>query len=269
MAAPPSSNPFPYETMRYLFLVVLLLLAGTTYSQTRGLPSLANDRAIIKPRKVVIVRTGDLAKQFPNRKKAIVTYPIVSGLKNPQVLRRVQSLLQVKNAFDSSLEDYRQDAWLEEFGYKVNHNKHFILDITFTQIGSAAYPDTQSKHFAINLQNGRLLKATDVFAADKLGTLAKMVDVKLQAEIKELVQEAKKEAREDDAQNLVDALSQLKFELPHLDEFSVGSTGITFLYDAGFPHVIRALEPEGSYFFTYQELKPFIKRDGLLGQFID
>jgi hypothetical protein len=49
----------------------------------------------------------------------------------------------------------------------------------------------------------------------------------------------------------------------------VGRTGITFLYDAGFPHAIKAFEPQGKYFFTYAELKLYIKRDGPLGQFID
>jgi hypothetical protein len=44
---------------------------------------------------------------------------------------------------------------------------------------------------------------------------------------------------------------------------------VTFLYDAGFPHAIQALEPNGNYFFSYAELRPFIKKDGLLGTFIE
>jgi hypothetical protein len=40
------------------------------------------------------------------------------------------------------------------------------------------------------------------------------------------------------------------------------------LYDPEFPRVIQALQPDGSYFFTYAELKPFIKPGGLLGKFI-
>ena len=66
-----------------------------------------------------------------------------------------------------------------------------------------------------------------------------------------------------------EAQEPLKFTIENLDEFSVGAKGITFLYDAGYPHAIQAFEPIGEYFFSYSELKPFIRRDGLLGQFID
>ncbi len=65
-----------------------------------------------------------------------------------------------------------------------------------------------------------------------------------------------------------DAYDILKFELKDLDNFSVSKTGITFLYDAGFPHVIKALEPKGHYFFSYEELKPYIESHGPLGQFV-
>jgi hypothetical protein len=60
-----------------------------------------------------------------------------------------------------------------------------------------------------------------------------------------------------------------EFKIENLDDCSVGARGITFLYDAGYPHAIQAFEPEGRYFFSYAELKPYIKRDGILGQFVD
>jgi hypothetical protein len=75
----------------------------------------------------------------------------------------VQSILQIKNVFDSSVSEYRQDNWLEEFGYEVNYNKNHILDITFSQSGSGAYPDSQTKHFAINLMNGRVSRGLPHF----------------------------------------------------------------------------------------------------------
>ena len=61
----------------------------------------------------------------------------------------------------------------------------------------------------------------------------------------------------------------LKFTKENLDDFSVGTKGLTFLYDAGYPHAIQAFEPNGRYFFSYSQLKPYIKRDGLLGQFVE
>jgi hypothetical protein len=178
----------------------------------------------------------------------------------------VRSVLDFKNIFDYSLKDYREDGWLNDFTYVVNYNRNYLLDITFTQSGMAAYPDEQSKHFIINLREGRILKAEDVFKSDKSDWLAAMVDRELQGEIKRIENE-NKDSEEKEA---VDgAYDDLKFEATNLDEFSVGPKGITFLYYAGFPHVIKALEPKGRYFFSYLDLKPYIKRDGPLWQFVN
>jgi hypothetical protein len=43
-----------------------------------------------------------------------------------------------------------------------------------------------------------------------------------------------------------------------VEKFSVSNRGVTFLYDYGFPHVSLALQPEGRYFFSWAELKPFL-----------
>jgi len=96
--------------MRLLSLVVLLLLAPGSYAQLKQPAAKSDDRAIVTPRRVVIVRRGILVRDFPTKKTATVTYPVVSGLSDPKVLRRVQSILQVKNAFDSSLAEYRADT---------------------------------------------------------------------------------------------------------------------------------------------------------------
>lgn len=226
-------------------------------------------RAVIQRRRTVLVRGADVAKHFPNRKTAIVTYPVITGL-TPGVSRKVSSLISFKNIFDYSLADYRSDPWLSEFSYVVNHNNNSLLDITFTQSGMAAYPDEQSKHFLINLRNGELILAADAFHSEQLQFLTEAVDKKLQQEVSVLRKENTSAADldEQDKANVNDAYDILKFELKDLDNFSVSKTGVTFLYDAGFPHVIKALEPKGRYYFSYDELKSFIKRDGPLGQFV-
>jgi hypothetical protein len=68
--------------------------------------------------------------------------------------------------------------------------------------------------------------------------------------------------------SLREALSALSFRTEDLDQFVVSDAGLTFLYDAGFPHVIQAIEPEGEYFFSYAQLAPHIRRDGPLGRFL-
>ena len=247
--------------MRPLILVFLSLLSlsGCAAQPARAETKPADDRVIIKRRRIVLVRPRSLAKEFPHKKTAIVVYPVISGLRNPAVLRRVRAALDFKNIFETSLDEYRNDTWLSEFTYTVNYNKDYMLDITFQQSGSAAYPDDQSKHFLFNLKDGSVVKATDVFEPGKLTALAAMIDQKLQSEIKQIIKENGEEAG--------DAHNALKFEVANLDDFSVGPRGVTFLYDAGFPHVIKALQPVGQYFVSYATLRNYIKSDGLLGRF--
>lgn len=253
-----------------LLPLVLLLLAPVSYAQSKTQPLKTNDRAIVTPRRVVIVRRGTLARDFPGKKRATVTYPVISGLKDPRVLGRVQSILQIKNVFDTSLAEYREDTWLSEFGYKVNFNRNSILDITFTQDGSGAYPDTHTKHFTINLQTGSIVKASDVFEPAKLESLSALVNRKLQDELKQIVKENSGPGSDaEDTRIIKESQEVLEFKPENLDEFLVGAKGLTFLYDAGYPHAIQAFEPAGRYFFSYSELKPYIKRDGLLGQFVE
>lgn len=249
-----------------LSLLIPVVLATVAFAQTPRQP--VDDRVIITRRRITIVRTGEVARNFPEKRKAVVSYPIISGLRNQEVLRRIRAILQFKNIFGSTLAEYRQDAWLEEFNYSVGYNQNYILDLTFRQEGSAAYPDTHHQHFTIDLRRGTVVKAADVFETGKLDQLAGIVNEKLQQELKDSTPQILKSG-DISANDLRDLYDPLKFGVEHLDNFEVTNEGLVFLFDAGFPHVIKALEPDGRYRFSYQELKPFLKRDGLLWQFVD
>jgi hypothetical protein len=251
--------------MRYLISSLMLLASVVGYAaspvvaaKSEGVPSV-----VIQKRRIVIVRSGKFVRDFPERKRAIVSYPVIVGPKSSQVLQKVRALFDFKNIFDTSLAEYRADTWLSEFDYKVNYNRNFILDITFTQDGIGAYPDTHTKHFIINLKNGELIKAVDAFNSSSLDELAVLVDKKLQTENQETIRDSG-----DDRETARDLLKDLKFNASNLDEFSISDRGITFLYDAEFPHVVQALQPVGKYFFSFAELKSYIKRDGPLGMFV-
>ena|GEM_PF-4825083 len=115
------------------FALLLLVLASPLASaQTRA--NRLTDRVTITRRKITLVRTGETARNFPERRKASVVYPVVSGLPDPAVLRRVRAILQFKNIFGSTLAEYRENAWLEEFDYQVNYNQNYILDLTFCRV---------------------------------------------------------------------------------------------------------------------------------------
>ena len=248
--------------MHYLTLALsLLLLTLVCPHRVVALSYTGQESVVIVKKTVVLIRTGRVVKEQPHRKRATVSYPIVkSGVSDPVVLGRVRSLLNVKNIFDSSLEEYRQDTWLSEFDYTVNYNKNFILDITFSQEGSGAYPDTHHKHLAINLKTGRVIKVTDVFKHDTLEKLAEMIDKRLQADLKETVDQVDQYESIDaeEKASVPELYRDLRFQVKDLNEFIINDEGITFLYDAGFPHVVQAYEPAEQYKFSYAELVTYL-----------
>ena len=225
-----------------------------------------NDKVVIRPRTIVL-RRGEKGRDY---KEAIIKIPDISGISDPDVLRKLQSILDLKNVFGDSLEEirseFKESFWLDEITYKVNYNANFILDITFFESGVGAYPDTLTEHRIINLKTGSLLKAADVFKSASLGALVKLVEGAMRAELREGIKKFGQD--EFAAGRLGDELREAKFSMENLDNFSVNNTGVTFLYDFGFPHVIKALEPSGRYFFSYERLKEHIKQDGLLGVFV-
>ena len=263
------------EKMRFatLFFLLLLVFSGNAAQPVAAATTtiVPADRVVIEKRRVVIVRTGKFVRDFPSRRRAVISYPFIrSGASNAAALRKVRALLQVKNIFETSVAEYREDTWLDEFNYKVNYNRNFILDITFTQEGMGAYPDGQTRNFAINLKTGEVIKARDVFKAEALKTLAEMVDRKLQAENEQTLKDIEREPdfKAEDRDYYREQFAPLKFEINNLDDMSINDKGVTFLYDAGFPHVIQAYEPNGQYFFSYAELRSYIKPEGPLGIFV-
>src|SRR5260370_41239229 len=75
----------------------------------------AQDHVIVQSKRVVIVHTGQAERDFPERRKAIVRYPIVQGLTDAAALRRVQNTLAMKNVFGSALAEYRREPGLLSF----------------------------------------------------------------------------------------------------------------------------------------------------------
>jgi hypothetical protein len=247
------------RSLRVLTLPIVLSAVSATVA--------AQDHVIIQPKRVVIIRTGKEVRDSPDRRKAIVRYPIIKGLSNAIALRRIQNTLSLKNASGSSLAEFRREPGLLSFDYKVNYNRNYLLDITFSGEAMGAYPETYTKHFLISLESGKVLKAADVFNPQSFAALAHLADQKLKDEITELLQanEEDKSSDADERSMIKEQLSGLKFGVKNLDEFSASDKGVTFLYDAHFRHAIRALEPDGEYFFSYAELRHFIKRNGPLG----
>jgi hypothetical protein len=231
--------------------------------------AVAQDRIIVQPRRVVVVRRGKEVRDFPERRRAIVRYPIVRGLSDATVLRRIQNTLTMKGVFDTSLEEFRRNPGMLNFDYEVNYNKNYLLDMSFTSEYEGAYLSMGRKHLLINLKNGKVVKAVDAFNPNSFKTLVGLVDKKLKEEVAEQIQVVEDD-KDSDAESkswVRDELKKLQIGVKNLDEFSVSDKGVTFLFEAGFPHAIQALAPVGQYFFSHAELRPHVKRNGPLGVF--
>jgi|AGTN01.2.fsa_nt_gi hypothetical protein len=204
---------------------------------------------------------------------AIVTFPIVSekflaGSVGP----KVQHVISTKNVLDESPDEMAAaikggDLWLNEVDYTVNYNKNYLLDADFSRDGCGAYPDGSTYHVLVDLKSGNQIKAANAFNKASLPKLKELLKAKMTQEIKDSFKEFGDSPEE---------LGALKEQFPQtvnvpqelLDNFTVSDNGLTFNHDWGFPHVCEALQPEGKYTFTYNELKAIIDHNGPLGQFV-
>src|SRR5262249_29484859 len=183
-------------------------------------------------------------------KEATISYPVVAGISDPQLLAKVQKSISLKSVTGSSLEEYRVEfkeaSWLDEISYEVNYNKDNLLDLTFTISGTGAYPSSSSNHVLVSLKTGDPVKASDAFKPASLPALTRLVRKAFQASVAEAIKERAKEG-----EDIKDLFEDKSYDEKNLDQFMLSAKGITFLYDFAFPHVAKAAEPDGTYFFSF------------------
>lgn len=218
--------------------------------------------AVVTSKKTIYTRpnpTSDYKKTFT------ITYPKIKA-STPALSRRIESVISYQSIFNLDVEEEINDVqWLEEADFIVVYNTRGLLCIDLFISGSGAYPSGTTKTVIVNLKNGNRIKASDAFA-DHNG-LAALVKEKFIAEIGERIKELKAdpENRDEDPAQLFE---NKDFTAADLEEFSIDEKGVTFIYDYGFPHVIKAYEPDGRFHFTWKEVSRHIKPDGPFAQFI-
>lgn len=264
----------PFRVSEYGFLIqimkvphsLLLILFVTALSYSTAAQS---DRLLIVPKKTVYKRTG---REVPDWKRTFeVRTPIIKTKLAPVTRKQIERNLDYWRLFDMSLRDNLQgDHWLSSCDYSIKYNRHHILDIWLTIEGTGAYPDAATKYIVLDIRNGKKLGLSDVFAQTKLSGLLNKIRLKMRESEAALDKELKEVLdihRENEIQREFHP-DPSALELKNLDGFSIGDKGVTFIYDYGYAHVSEALEPPGEFFLTYAELKPFIRRDGLLARFV-
>ncbi len=180
--------------------------------------------------------------------------------------KKIENTISFAKVLSLNIQEEKGEyQWLEAADYDVNYNKNGILSIYLSMEGTAAYPSSVGKTVVVNLKTGNQVKPADIFT--NLTGIAAEIKKRQQLEIKQAKEDYKKdsETADFDASEYFDTAD---FKIENLEGFSVSADGVTFTYDYGFPHVIQALQPSGNYILTWAELKPFIKRGGLLEKFV-
>ena len=217
---------------------------------------------LITPKKVIYHRPKPTAEY---KKSFVITYPQVRAA-TPALSRKIEDTISYKKALTITVKDEMDEyQWLETASYEVNYNKNGILDITLSAEGSAAYPSSFSKTLVVNLKTGSRVRPPDVFT--NLAALAAKVRRAQLAEIKKARADYKKDPESADFDGS-EYFDNAKFGIKELSDFSVSDKGVTFDYNYGFPHIVQALQPVGSFFYSWAQIKPFIKRGGLLARFV-
>ncbi|MEP7212258.1 MAG: hypothetical protein ABI791_04240 [Acidobacteriota bacterium] len=232
--------------------LVLLILAAAASAQT----------VTITPKKTIYRR----AKPMQETKKTFTVRRPIARAASPAVSRSITAAISPEKVLDLNVKDELNEyQWLYEADYKVIFNGNGLICVNLWMEGVGAYPDSVDRYVTVRTTDGRRLAAADLFI--KLPELAANVRTLQRAEIRAATAEIKKdpEASDIDTSQL---FSEASFAVKDLDSYFLDSKGVTFVYDYGFPHVIKAIEPAGEFRLPWARLKPFIKPGGLLERFV-
>lgn len=237
--------------MKIKFLLVLLavfLFSTDALSQS----------VVITGKKITYTRKNPVA-DF--KKNFTINYPKVKA-RNPAVSRKIEAAIDYRTILGINLkEELTAPQWLEEADYDVDYNANGILSITLSMNGTGAYPSGIQRIVVVDTTAGNRVKAADVFknVSGLIALIQKAQDKEVAASIT---------AIKSDPDNIdpdpAGLFAMAKIRPADLEWFSVDERGVTFHYDYGFPHVILAMQPDGTFFFSWAQIKPFIRPDGLL-----
>jgi hypothetical protein len=201
--------------------------------------------------------------QMDFKKKFTVTRPLVKAA-TPALSRKIEAALSYEKNFQFTIrEEMTEMQWLEDASYNVLYNMGDILSVSLFIEGSGAYPSSSTKWVVVDSRTG--VKQTPAMVFTNLAGLAAMIAKDQKAEIAEGIKEIKKDPDFEDPDPST-LFTDAKFTTADLKDFSVDAKGVTFHYNYSLPHVIQALQPAGEFSYTWEQIKPYIKRGGLLSR---
>jgi len=239
------------KTKLLFFLFVIAAFGMTVSAQS----------VTITAKKVTYKRPKPISEY---KKTFTINYPKIKAA-TPAISKKIESTISYEKVFDFTVkEELTELQWLESADYEVGYNKNGMLSISLFIEGSGAYPSGSTKYIVVDLKTGLRLKPADLFS-NTAGLLAKVKAAQAK-EVADTIVELKKDPENKDIEPELLFKDSAEYQKVSLNEFSVDENGITFRHDYGFPHVVQALQPNGEFFFTWAQLKPYIKAGGLLSR---
>ena len=199
------------------------------------------------------------------KKTFTIRRPVVKAA-TPALSRKISAAIDPAKVLDIRIqEEVTESQWLSEADFEVVFNDRGVLTVMLWMEGSGAYSDGVTKYAVVDVEKGVRLTPTDVFT-DLDGLLA-AIKKKQDAEVAEAIKtiKANPEFGDGDPKQLFEYTD---FKAEDLNNFAVDMAGVAFFYDYGFPNVLKALEPAGELRLSWAEIKPFIRKDGLLARIV-
>jgi hypothetical protein len=196
------------------------------------------------------------------------TFPIIKG--KGVAANKINEALAAKNLMDETIEEMKatfKDCNCGTVGvsYHVNYNANNILDMSVFIETLGAYTSGYVKRFTFNTISGEKLSISQLVKSSSLPHLASKCNALLQERVKKSIGEAEEG---ESADWLKELMQDTKFEVKHLENFSISPEGITFYYPFGFPHAAIALEPDDAFLFKFSQLKNDIEPASILGPLV-
>ncbi len=217
----------------------------------------------VTPKEQVYKRAGNIVGE---KKSFKIRRPIATAA-NPELSRKITAAIDPANVLEINIkEETTEYQWLYEADYDEIYNDNGILTMMLWMEGSGAYMSSVTKYVVIDTVNGKRLSPEDVFV--DLPGLTAAVKKKQDARVEEGIADIKKHPDWDPNEDPRHLFEYTDFTEKELSNFVVDMAGVAFIYEFGFGNAIKALAPEGEFRFSWAEIAPFIKRDGLLARFV-
>jgi len=200
------------------------------------------------------------------KKRFTINRPIAKA-STVALSQKITALIDPVKVLEIDLKDeLTESQWLSEADFDEGFNEQGVLTMMLWMEGSGAYSDGVTKYVVVDEAKGERL--TPIGAFIDLPGLVAAIRKKQDAEVEKAIKEIKADPEFPKDSDPKDLFAETAFEAKDLDNFAVDRAGVAFFYDYGFPNAIKALEPDGELRLSWAEVKPFIKKDGLLARFV-